>query len=349
MPLRRHQDASVGLPLELDGDAPVGAFRRVSRTGWIARRLALGVITLFFVSLLIFVATQALPGDAATQILGRDATPERLAAVREQLNLNEPAVTQYLDWIGGVWRGDLGTSIGAQVPVTQLLGQRLVNSLVLIVLAVAIIFPLSFVIGVLSAARRDTRADHAVSAVSLVLVALPEFVVGFLLVALFSTSVFHILPAVSSVDSGSALDDWKSLVLPVAVLVIVVTPYLVRLVRASVIDVLESEYVRMARMKGVSESRVLLVHALPNALVPAIQVSALVIGWLAGGVVVVEYLFGYSGLGTGLMDAVATRDVPVIQAVTLLMAAAYVFTNVFADMLTIVVTPRLRTAQWSGR
>jgi peptide/nickel transport system permease protein len=310
----------------------------------ILRRLALGILTLLLVSVLVFAATQALPGDTARAILGKSATPERLLALREQLGLNRPAVAQYISWLGDVARGSMGDSLVAQEPVTQLLGDRVLNSAVLVFLAALISIPLSILIGSLSGLLRDRWFDSTVSLGSLALAALPEFVIGILLIMLFATQVMKIFPAVSRVDPTVPLwNQLDMLILPALTLVLAVAPYIVRILRASMIEVLESEYVQMARLKGMPERIVLQRHALPNAVIPAIQVIALNLAWLAGGVVVVEFLFNYPGIGSGLVDAVANRDVPVIQAIVLLIAGLYVGFNLLADILTILVSPRLRT------
>ncbi len=311
----------------------------------ILRRLALGVATLLFVSVLVFLATQALPGDAARAILGRTATPERLAALRDQLHLDRPVIEQYLGWLAGVVVGNLGSSLADQRPVTELLAGRVANSTVLLLVSAAISIPLSLGIGIASAIRRDSPLDHAWAAASLVLAALPEFVVGTILILLFATAVFHVLPPVSLVPPGAgALARPAVVVLPALTLALAVAPYISRIMRASMIEVLQSDYVEMAWLKGLSERDVILRHAMPNAIVPAVHVIALQLAYLAGGVVVVEYLFSYPGIGGALVDAVANRDVPVVQAVVLLIAALYVLVNLAADVVTILVTPRLRTA-----
>ncbi|MGI8885517.1 MAG: ABC transporter permease [Gaiellaceae bacterium] len=313
--------------------------------GFIVRRLLLGLLTLFVVSVIIFAATQALPGDAARSILGRGATPESLAALREQLGLNEPALQQYLDWIGGFLTGDLGTSLAANIPVSELLGDRLLYSAFLMLIAALISVPLGIVIGAVSARRRDTAFDHTMSMTTLGLAALPEFVVGLTLVVLFSTTVFQWLPGVVVTEPG--VGPWnypKELILPTATLVIAVVPYTARIMRASMVEILESDYVEMARLKGLSERLVLWRHAVPNGLAPTFQVAALNLAYLAGGIVVVETVFNYPGIGLALVEAVQSRDMPVVQALALLIAGLYVALNMLADIATILVSPRLRTS-----
>jgi len=310
----------------------------------ILRRLGLGILTLFLVSVLVFAATQALPGDTARAILGRDASPERLKEVRARLGLDQPATTQYVKWLGHIVRGNLGDSLVASQPVTSLLKGRVMNSAALVLVAALISIPISILLGSLSGLLRDRPFDTAVSLGSLGLAALPEFVIGILLIMLLATQVFHVFPAVSRVNpSASIWSQLDMLILPALTLILAVAPYIIRILRASMIEVLESEYVQMARLKGMPESIVLRRHALPNAVIPAIQVIALNMAWLAGGVVVVEYLFNYPGIGSGLVDAVANRDVPMIQAIVLLIASLYVGFNLIADILTILVSPRLRT------
>ena len=311
---------------------------------FIVRRVLLGLLVLFLVSLLVFAATQAL-GDPARAILGRNATPASLAALRKQLNLNQSVVGQYLSWAGGLLHGDLGISLAAQQPVSQVLGARLLNSTVLVLLSAVISIPLSIALGSWAALRREKAFDTITSNGMLVLAALPEFVTAVLLVILFSTTVLHVLPAISPIPPGTK--PWQfpdELVLPTLTLVIAVSPYVARIMRASMIEVLESDYVEMARLKGLSERTVLLRHALPNAIGPVFQVIAINLAYLAGGVVVVEYVFNYSGIGSALQDAVINHDLPVVQALAMLIAAVYVVLNLLADVATILVTPRLRTS-----
>jgi len=318
--------------------------RRYGRHLWIVRRIGLGLVVLFAVSVIIFLATQALPGDAARSILGKEATPEALAQVREQLGLNRSIVAQYTDWLGGVLTLDLGNSLAGGRPVAETMGPRLVNSLVLLGVVALIAIPMSILVGAITAIRRDRLLDRGILLGSLAVTALPEFVTGLLLVVVFATTIFNVLPAVATFPPGDLpLQHPRELVLPVATLVLAISPYLYRLMRATMIDVLESEYIDMARLKGVPERTVMLRHAMPNALVPVIQGSALMLAWLLGGIVVVEFLFAYPGLGSLLTGAVANRDVPIIQAVVLVLATGVVVFNLLADTLTVVATPKLRT------
>jgi peptide/nickel transport system permease protein len=324
---------------------PFARFTLRGIPGFIVRRSLLGLLTLFLVSVVVFAATQALPGDAARAILGRTATPDSLAALREQLHLNEPVATQYWHWLSGLLHGDLGSSLAANEAVTTLLRNRLENSAVLVLLSALISTPLAILLGAVTARRRDSPLDHGASVVMLVLAALPEFVVGIALVVLLGTTVFTVLPAVSLIPPDSS--PWShlnDLVLPTLTLVLVVVPYTARIMRASMVEVLESDYVEMARLKGMPERKVVWRHAVPNAIAPTIQVTALNLAYLAGGIVVVEVVFGYAGIGSALVDAVHNRDVPVVQALAMLIAAVYIVLNVLADVASILVSPRLRTS-----
>lgn len=313
--------------------------------GLVIRRLLWGVVTLFGASIIIFAATQALPGDAARSILGRTATPESLEDLREQLGLNKPIVEQYTDWVGGVLHGDLGTSLAAGLPVSEVLSERIVNSIYLMLVAAVISIPLAILIGAVSARRRDGPFDHVASIVTLLLAALPEFVVGIALIVLCATTVWHVLPAVSIIEPGTRPWEYpKEIVLPAITLIIAVAPYVTRIVRASTVEILESDYVEMARLKGISERLVLWRHAVPNGMGPTFQVIAINLAYLAGGIVVVEYLFNYPGIGAAFVEAVAARDMPVVQVLALLIAALYVVLNLLADLGTILVSPRLRTS-----
>ena len=311
--------------------------------GFIARRVLLGLVVLFLVSIVVFLATQGM-GDPARAILGRTATPESLAALREQLHLNQPLIVQYITWAGGLLHGDAGMSLAAQEPVTKLISDHVVNSAFLVLVSGSISIPLSIAIGSYAALRRDKAFDVAMSLITLVFAALPEFVVGVLLVVLFATTVLHVLPAVTIIPPGSGpWDDPAGLVLPTLTLVLAVTPYVARIMRASMIEVLESDYVEMARLKGLPERVVIIRHALPNALGPTFQVIALNLAYLAGGIIVVEYVFNYGGIGSALRDGVYNHDIPVIQALAMLIAGLYVVLNLLADVATILVTPKLRT------
>ena len=325
--------------LERPGPARTGGIRL-----FILRRILQGLLVLVLVSIVVFAATQALPGDPARAILGRGATPASLAALRDQLHLNQPKVVQYLTWAGGLLHGDAGRSFAAQEPVSKLLGDRIVNTAFLLLVSGVISIPLSIFIGAYAALWRDRPFDVVTSLATLVFAALPEFVVGVALVVLFATTVFHFLPAITLIPPGGRpWDQPIAIILPTLTLVLAVTPYVVRIMRASMVEVLESDYVEMARLKGLPERIVLRRHALPNALGPTFQVIAINLAYLAGGVIVVEYIFNYAGIGGALRDAVFNRDLPVVQAIAMIIAGLYVALNLLADIATILVTPRLRT------
>jgi peptide/nickel transport system permease protein len=309
-------------------------------------RLLVGVLTLWLVSVVIFAATQTLPGNAAYAVLGRTATPARLHAYEVQLHLNRPVIDQYGSWIGGVLHGRFGTSLANNESVSALIGPRLVNSAVLVALSGAISVLIAVALGILTAAKRDTWFDHAASALALAIIALPEFVVALALVILFAVLVLHVLPAVSAIPPGSY--PWQhlnELILPVATLVIVIAPYAFRITRGAMIDALESDHVEMARLKGLSSRRVLLVHAFPSAIPPVIQVIGLSLLYLAGGIVVVEYVFNYPGIGAALVDAVSNRDIPTIQFTVLVLAFFYVVVNIATDVVALLASPRRRAPQ----
>ncbi len=312
---------------------------------FLLRRILLGLLTLLLVSIVVFAATQALPGNAARAILGRDATPARLAALTRQLHLDRSVLAQYFSWLGGIVRGQLGTSAATQQAVSTLIGGRIANSAFLVLVSAIVAIPLSIGLGVLMAVRRDRPTDHILSTGSLALAALPDFVIGIGLALLLATNVSHVFPAVSIIPPGEhAWNELKAVVLPALTLIIAVTPYISRIMRASMVEVLESDYVTMARLKGLPNRTVIWRHAVPNAIVPAIQVSALQLAYMAGGVVLVEFVFSFPGVGAQLVDSVGNRDIPVVQALAIIIAAVYVVVNLVADLLTILVTPRLRTA-----
>ncbi len=311
---------------------------------FIGRRLVLGVVTLFVVSVLIFVLTNAMRGDTASIVLGREATPEALQQLRTEFGLDRPLVTQYLDWIGGVVTGDLGRSFTTRQPVWETMSSRIGASLFLLLCTSVVCIPLSIAVGAYAALRRDRRFDKISSFVLLSAAATPEFVVGSLLVILLATNVSNLLPAVTIISPGDP--PWSNMqgqILPALTLTVSVLPYVARVTRAAVIEVLESDFIEMARLKGMPERTVLVRHALPNALGPVFQVIALNLAYLAGGVIVVESLFNYPGIGLALNDAVRVRDLPSIQFLALAIAAVYVLTNLLADIATVLATPRLRT------
>ena len=317
---------------------------RTATALWILRRALLSLFVLFGVSVLVFFATQALPADPAVQILGQTATPEQLTELRKQLGLDQPLLDQYATWLGNVLTGSLGQSLTSPQSVSSLLVDRGLASLALVGASALIAIPLAVLLGSLGAMRRDRAVDHATQGIFLVLTALPEFVIGLGLLILLGTTVFTVLPPVALIPSGgAAFTHPRELALPVITLVLAVVPYLTRLQRAAMIDVLESDFVQMARLKGLPERTVVRRHAVRNSLVPVVQGSALTLIYLTGGIVAIEYLFAYPGLGSALTTAVAGRDLPVVQAIVLLLASVYVIVNLVADLLTVLLVPRLRT------
>ncbi|MBD2762949.1 ABC transporter permease [Kocuria sp. cx-455] len=310
----------------------------------ILKRLGISVFVLLAVSVLVFIFTLLLPGDPAQAILGQQATPERLAALREQLNLNDPWYERYFTWLGGLLVGDLGTSAATGGSVNELLGQKVSASVLLMIIAAVISIPVGVLLGTWSAMRRGRTTDHTLTGFSLVLAALPEFVIGIALTTLLSTTVFQLLPSVTMAAPGTRVWDYPlQLVLPALTLVLVVVPYMIRMTRTTMLDVLDSGYVEMARLKGVPERQVIMKHALPHAIGPVAQVVAMQLAWLAGGIVVVEFLFRYPGLGQAMVDAVRIRDVQVVQALSMIIAAFYVVVNLIADVIGILANPKLRT------
>ena len=314
----------------------------------LGRRAAVGVFTLLVVSMLVFAATEVLPGNAANAVLGRNAAanPVALHRLEAALHLNRGLADQYWIWFSGLFTGRLGHSLVNGQPVWGYVQPRLINSAVLMLVAGVIGTVIGVALGALAALRKDGWFDHVTSVVVLAVTSLPEFVVGIALVILLSTVVWHVLPAVSLLAPGTyAWSQPELLVLPVATLVIVVVPYILRMMRAAMVEALESDYVEMARLKGVPEWRVVLVHALPNAIAPTIQVIGLNFLYLAGGVVLVEYVFNFPGIGQALVSAVSNRDIPVIQFIVLVLAAFYVVMNIVTDVIALLATPRRRIAR----
>ena len=312
----------------------------------VVRRLAVGVLTLLVVSAVVFLATEVLPGNAAFAVLGRGANPVRLHALERQLHLNRSLADQYWIWLSGLFTGKLGVSLANGQPVWALVKPRLINSAVLVFVTGLIGAILGVALGAAAALRKDGLFDHVASVSALTVTSLPEFVVAIALIILVSTVVFHWLPAVSLLAPGTyAWSEPRLLILPVATLVIVIIPYIFRMMRASMIEALESDYVEMARLKGAPEWRIVLMHALPNALAPTIQVIGLNFLYLAGGVVVVEYVFNFPGIGQGLVFAVDNRDIPVVQFIVVVLAAFYVLMNILTDVVALLATPRRRIAR----
>jgi peptide/nickel transport system permease protein len=308
----------------------------------VAQRIALGLILLFAVSLLIFGGTEALPGDVAQAILGQSATPEALANLREALGLNEPALTRYFRWLGGILTGDFGVALTNGQDIGTAIGQRLGNTLFLAGCAAAISVPLAILLGLVAARYNGRWPDKLISGVTLSTISLPEFVAAYFVIFLL-TQVFPIFQPVAMVFPGMGF--WAKLqavALPVIVLVLVVLAHMMRMTRAAILNVMQSAYIETAELKGLSPMQVIWRHALPNAIAPIISVVVLNLAYLVVGVVVVEVVFGYNALGQYLVDHVAKRDLPVVQAVGLIFAAVYIGLNILADVISILANPRLR-------
>jgi peptide/nickel transport system permease protein len=284
-----------------------------------------------------------LPGNAAYAVLGHTASPQRLHTLEVQLHLNQSAPEQYWAWFRGIVAGNFGRSLANGQSVSELVVPRLENSAILILAAGLIGTVLAMTLGVIAALRRGRVTDELLSTTSLAVTALPEFVIGITLVILFASVVTHLLPAVALIPPGaSAWSQPRLLILPVATLVIVIVPYIFRMMRATMIEALASDYVEMAELNGVPTWRIVLFHALPNAIPPTIQVIGLTFLYLAGGIVLVESVFSFPGIGTGLVNAVADRDIPVIQFIVLILAAFYVAVNMISDAAALLATPRRR-------
>jgi peptide/nickel transport system permease protein len=311
-------------------------------TRLLAERAGLGLLTLLAVSALLFFGTNLLPGDVASALLGQDATPEALHNIRAALGLEQPAWLRYLHWLGGALHGDFGTSLTSVRPVAAQVLPRLGNTLLLASLAALVSVPLAVGLGLLSAMREGGVLDRLVSLLSLVTISVPEFFVGYVLTLLFAVQLGW-LPSLAVMHGGMSLAErLAAIALPVVTLVIVVLAHMLRMTRSALLAVMSAPYIEMAFLKGLPRGTVVLRHALPNAAAPIIAVVALNLGYLVVGVVVVEAVFVYPGAGQLMVDAVSKRDLPVVQACGLVFAATYVGLNTIADMLAIIVNPRLR-------
>jgi len=308
----------------------------------VIQRVALGLLLLLAISAVIFLGVEALPGDTAQAILGQSATPQALANLREQMGLNDPALTRYFHWLGGVVTGDLGKSLTNGTDIATAIGQRLGNTLFLAGCAALIAVPLALTLGLIAARYAGRWPDKLISAVTLTTISLPEFVAAYFVIYLL-TQVFPIFQPVAMVFPGMSF--WAKLnavALPVIVLVMVVLAHMMRMTRAAILNVMQSAYIETAELKGVSPMQVIWRHAFPNAIAPIVQVVVLNLAYLVVGVVVVEVVFGYNALGQYLVDHVTKRDLPVVQAVGLVFAAVYIGLNIFADVVAIIANPRLR-------
>jgi peptide/nickel transport system permease protein len=308
----------------------------------IARRLLLGVMMLIGVSMLIFAGTQMLPGDVAQAILGQSATPEALANLRKEMGLNEPALTRYFDWASSAITGDFGKSLSNGQDIASTLGKRLQNTLFLAACAAVIAVPLAILLGLIAVRFRNGFIDRLISGLGLASTSLPAFFVGYVLLYFFAVKLQWVT-SVSTVFDGMPLSErLGAIILPVLVLTAEVLAHMMRMTRAAVLNVMQSAYIETAELKGLSAFKIIYRHAMPNALAPIINVVMLNLAFLVVGVVVVEVIFVYPGMGQYLVDHVATRDVPVVQACALVFATVYIGMNIIADIAGVLSNPRLR-------
>ncbi|WP_343563636.1 ABC transporter permease [Kiloniella sp. b19] len=308
----------------------------------VLQRLFLGALTLFVVSLVIFASIELLPGDVAEQILGQSATPETLAAFRTELGLDLPPHTRYLNWLNNLLAGDLGTSLISQTPITDLLSERLYNTFFLAGFAALISVPLALFLGILTALHRGSSLDKAVNVVSLAAISVPEFFVAYILVFIFSVELAW-FPSIANLSSdASLLERLHRTFLPALTLTLIVTAHMMRMTRASIINLLALPYIEMARLKGATPTRTIVRHALPNAVAPIVTVVAINMAYLIVGVVIVEVVFVYPGLGQLLVDSVSKRDFTVVQAACLIFSATYILFNMISDLISVMSNPRLR-------
>lgn len=312
---------------------------------YLVRRLGLIALTMLLASFIIFAATQLLPGDVAQVVLGQFATEEAVANLREALGLNRPFYVQYLDWLGHFVTGNWGDSMVSRQPVLPMIMQRLRNSAMLGAVALLIYVPLGILLGVIAALKRERAADQLISGVSMAFVGLPEFVSGLLLISLFAFSL-KVLPANSSIPPDATFAEaFRFLILPAITVSLTSLGYVARMTRASTIDVLKTDYVRAAYLKGLPRGQVLFKHVLRNSLLPTVTVVAMGIGWLIGGLIVTEAVYGYPGLGRLLIYGIQRRDLVLIQACSMVVVAAFCFANLAADILYGVLNPRIRVGK----
>lgn len=307
----------------------------------ILQRLGLGLLTLFAVSLIIFLGVELLPGDVAQQLLGQGATPENIAALRVQLGLDKPPHIRYFDWLVNLTQGDFGTSLASKRSIAEMISVRFANTLFLASATAIISVPLAIIFGLLAALYRNGFYDRMVNVTTLTAISSPEFFVAYILILVFSVNLGWV-PSISMVNMDTPmLERLHKVILPVITLTGVVLAYMMRMVRASIINLLASAYIEMANLKGMPKTRVILKHALPNAWAPIANIIAINLAYLISGVVVVEVVFVYPGLGQLIVDSVSKRDIPVVQACSIIFAGAYIMFNLIADVISIATNPRL--------
>jgi peptide/nickel transport system permease protein len=308
----------------------------------IAQRISLGILLLLAVSVLIFMGTEILPGDVAQSILGQAATPESLANLREELGLNSSAISRYFSWLGGILTGDLGTALTSGADIGSAIGLRLGNTLFLASVAAVISVPTSIFLGLLAVRFKDRWIDKLISATTLASISLPEFFIGYLLILVFGVKLGW-FPTVATVYDGMPfLERLNAVMLPALTLTLVVLAHMMRMTRAAILNVMQSAYIETAELKGLNAFKIIRKHALPNAVSPVVNVVTLNMAYLIVGVVVVEVIFVYPGMGQYLVDHVSKRDVPVVQACGLVFAAIFIGLNLIADIVSILSNPRLR-------
>jgi len=307
----------------------------------IAQRIALGFLTLFTISLLITFGVELLPGDLAESILGQGATPETVKVFRTELGLDKPAHMRYLSWLGGIVTGDLGVSLANKREISELVGIRIANTLFLGGFAATIAVPLALFLGILAALYRNTLYDRAINTFTLTTISFPEFFVAYILILFFAIKLGW-FPGISNISTELSFGNklYRTL-LPATTLTLVVLAHMLRMTRATIINLLASPYIEMARLKGIRPMKIILRHALPNALAPIVNVVALNLAYLVVGVVIVEVVFVYPGLGQLMVDSVSKRDIPVVQACSMIFASVYILLNLSADIISIVTNPRI--------
>ncbi len=317
-------------------------FVQNSVTSLVVQRVFFGGITLLVISLLIFVGVEALPGDLAQAVLGQSATPEAVDAFRKELKLDLPSYQRYVSWLGGFLHGDFGNSLATGRPIVDMIIWRFGNTLFLAAIAAMVSVPLAVALGIAAALYRNSIFDRFLSIVTLSAISFPEFFVAYILIALFAVK-WTFFPSIANINEDMSLaEQLYAVFLPALTLTLVVVAHMMRQTRAAIINILSSPFIEMANLKGLKRLRVVALHAFPNALSPVINVIALNLAYLVVGVVIVEVVFVYPGLGQLLVDSVAKRDLPVVQASGLIFAATYIFLNLVADTLSILSNPRLR-------
>jgi len=315
----------------------------------VLKRVGLGIVTLVIVSAIIFSSVSLLPGDFGETVLGQAATEDTVAAFRRELGLDEPAVTRYFSWLGSALKGDFGTSFSGRSAsgvdrsrsVASLVGPRLYNTFFLAGVTALVAVPLALILGLTAALYRNSFYDRSINAVTLTTIATPEFFVAYILILLLS-SLWPVFPSLANIsETTPLLERLNKIALPALTLTLVIVAHMMRMTRAAIINLLSSPYIEMAQLKGASRSEIILKHALPNAWAPIATVVAFNLAFLVVGVVVVEVVFVYPGIGQLMVDAVTTRDIPVVQACALIFAATYIILNLIADIIGIVSNPRL--------